>query len=118
MVNLSELANIQPLNLSVNLSNPDILNTAVSSANTVTGDYFGLGIGLALYIIMIYIATSEKSLFSFDFIKASLFSSAIVIVVMTTLLAINISSNFYHLMIFVVLFLVSLLGSYMLKDKE
>jgi len=118
MVNLSKLQEIEPINLSINLTDSDLLGTAVSSANETTGGYLGLGIGIVIYIFLMYIATKEGSLISLDFIKSSVFSSGIVIVVMLLMLGLNMISNFMHLMWFVVIFIISLLISYVLKDKE
>lgn len=118
MVNLSNLQEIEPLTLSINLTNPEILDTAVSTANETTGGYLGLGIGIVLYIYLMYVTTKEGSLFSLDFVKASLFSSGIVVVFMLLLLEFDMISSYIHLMWFVVIFTLSLVGSYILKDKE
>ena len=118
MVNLSNLQDIQPLNLSVNLTNPDILDTAVSTANETTGGYLGLGIGIILYIYLMYLSTREGSLISLDFVKASVLSSGVTITVMLLMLGLDMISSFIHLMWFVVIFVLSLLGAYFLKDKE
>jgi len=118
MVNLSALQDIQPINLSVNLTDPNILNTAVTTANETTGGYLGLGIGIVLYITLVYISTQEGSVLSLDFIKASVFSSGVVIVIMLLMLGLDLVSSFVHLMWFVVIFLLSLIASYILKDKE
>lgn len=118
MVNLSNLQHIEPLNLSVDLTDPDILETAVATTNETTGGYFGLVVGIVIYIFLMYITTKENSEFSLDFIKASLMSSGLVIVIMVVMLALNMMASFLHLMWFVVIFLLSLLGAYFLKDKE
>jgi len=118
MVNLSKLSEIEPLNLSVNLTSTDILDTAVTSANETTGGYFGLGIGIILYVFLMYITTKEDSPFSFDFVKGSLFSSGIVIILLLVMLGLDLVSSFIHLMWFVVIFILSLLGAYFLKDSE
>jgi len=118
MVNLSKLQDIEPLNISANLTDPDILNTAVSSANDITNGYLGLGISIAIYIFTLYIATKAESGFSLDFIKASVLASGVSIVVGLLLLTLDITSSFSHLMLFVVIFVLSVLMSYILKDKE
>jgi len=118
MVNLSELQNIEPINLSINLTNSEVLDIAVTTANESSGGYLGLGIGIVLYIYLMYVSTREGSLISLDFVKASLFSSGLVLVLMILLLSFDMISNFMHLMWFVVIFVLSLLGSYFLKDKE
>lgn len=118
MVNLSNLQDIEPINISVNLSNPDIMNTAVSTANESTGGYLGLGIGIVIYIMMIYIATKEDGIMKMDFIKASLLGSGVSLTVMLLMLGLDMISSFIHLMWFLVIFILSLLGAYVLKDKQ
>lgn len=118
MTNLSKLGDIQPLNLSMDLTDPNILNTAVVVANDSTNGYLGLGIGVILYTYLMYISTKEESLFSFDFIKASVFSSGVTIVVMLIMLGLDLTGSFIHLMWFVLIFIMSLVGSYLLKDSE
>lgn len=118
MVNLSNLQNIEPLNISANLTDPNILNTAVSTANDVTNGYLGLGISIAIYIFTIYIATKSNSGFSLDFIKASVLASGVSIVIGLVMISLDMTSSFVHLMLFVVIFIMSVLMSYILKDKE
>jgi len=118
MVNLSKLSEIEPINLTVNLTDPNILNTAVTSANETSGGYLGIGISIAIYIFTIYIATKQESLFSFDFIKSSVLASGVTIVVGLLLLSLDITSSFQHLMFFVVIFILSVLAAYIFKDKE
>lgn len=118
MVNLSKLQDIEPLNISANLTDPDILNTAVTSANDVTNGFLGLGISIAIYVFTMYIATKPDSGFSLDFIKASVLASGISIVVGLVMIALDMTSSFSHLMLFVVIFVLSVLMAYILKDRE
>lgn len=118
MVNLSKLQDIQPINISANLTDPNILNTAVSSANDVTNGYLGLGISIAIYIFVMYVATKTDSGFSLDFIKSSVLASGVSIVLGLIMITLDMTSSFSHLMLFLVIFVLSVLMSYILKDKE
>lgn len=118
MVNLSKLQEIDTLQISVNLSDPEILNTAVETSNSTTDGFFGLIIGIAIYIVLVYLATRQDSLFSLDLPKSSVLGSGVSLIILIILLSLNMISSFIHLMLFAFIFIVSLVITYLLREKE
>lgn len=118
MVNLDNLQNINTINITTNLTGDAFLDTAVTSANTQTDGFFGLIIGIAIYISIMYMATKQDSLFALDFIKASVLGSGLTLTFMILLLALDMISSYVHLMYFVIIFIISVVIAYVMREKE
>jgi hypothetical protein len=121
-INLTALGNITPpsysdFNISSNPS--EIANQIPEKANLMTNNFLGLGIMVALFLYLVYKLGDVLELQGqpFSTIRSVGISSGIVSVIGFQMLMIGYFTEFYHVIIFVGIFLVSMLWVY-LEDKK
>lgn len=109
-MNLSNLNNITPYEVNNTLINQTetIIPNMVTNANTLTDGYFGLGLMTVIFIALLIILMADQDVFRLKFSNALAASSGIVTIIGIIMIVSNISSNFYHVMWFAIIFATSL----------
>lgn len=117
-MNLSKLNNITPYEVNNSLINQteQIIPNMITNANELSGGYFGLGIMIVTFLILLIILMADQEVFRLKFSNALAASSGIVTIIGIIMLVSDISSNFYHVMWFAIIFATSLVIVYYDKN--
>lgn len=94
-----------------------IVNTLVDNADTVTKGYYGLGVMLIMFIVMLVILFRDDGDIRLDIARSIMLSSGFTIILGIISLYLNIFSSFVHVMWFFVIFVFSLISVLFLKKK-
>jgi len=111
-LNLSVLENLQPPNISafnVSLDPTEIANQIPQRANEVTNNFFGLGVMTTLFFYLIYKLGDRLEFEGQDYgtLRTVGISAGIVSIIGFQMLLIGYFTNFYHLVIFIGIFMIS-----------
>lgn len=119
MVNLTPLQNITPLimNTSIVEDVETIIPNLITNANTQTDNWFGLLMMIILFFYMMWKLTDQAGRFRLDFIKSTIFSSAITVIVGAVMLVTNLTTTYSHVVWFTMVFTIAAISSWMLKNK-
>jgi len=111
-INLSVFENIQAPNMSdfnISLDPTQIANQIPTRANEVTSNYFGLGIMITLFFYLVY-KLGDRLEFegqNYGTLRTVGISAGIVSVIGFQMLLIGYFTNFYHVVIFIGILLIS-----------
>lgn len=111
-MNLTALNDITPFTVNNSLINEttEIGTNLVSNANVQTQGYFGLGMMIIIFIILLIVLMTEQDVFRFNFLSALTISSGMSLLVGLVLLVSDVSSSFQHVMWFAMIFIIALLS--------
>jgi hypothetical protein len=111
-MNISALNNITPYIVNNTLINDskEIGTNLVSNANVQTQGYFGLGIMIVIFLVLLIVLMAEQDVFRFNFLAALVASSGLSLLVGLILLVSDIGTSFQHVMWFAIVFIISLLA--------
>jgi len=118
-INFDALNNMTPpVFNTTDISTPEeAVNTIVTTSNDVSGGYLGLGIMLAMFIVLVFALFRQDGDIRLDIARSLLISSGFVSIVGIIMLATNLVSSFVHVMWFLTIFLIMLVIVYNLKRK-
>ena len=122
MVNWDYLSdNMTELNLSNitdNLNDPAVISQVlIDNTDVVTKGYFGLGVMLITFIVLVMIIFRDDGDIKMDIARSIMFSSGFTTIIGVICLVLDIFSSFVHVMWFFVIFLVSIISILYLKKK-
>jgi len=105
-MNISALNNITPFAVNNTIINntQDTGANLVNNANTMTGGYFGLGIMIAVFLLLMLTLMSQQDLFRLSFISALGLSSGMSLIIGIVGLVSGLFTNYQHVMWFAILF--------------
>jgi len=121
-MNLTALEDITPLNYSdfnISTTPSEIVNQIPAKANTLTNNYLGLGIMVTLFLYLVFKLGDALELQGqpFSTIRSVGISAGIVSIVGFQMVMIGYFKEFYHVIIFVVILLISVIWVY-LEDRR
>jgi len=118
-MNLSALNNMTPpVFNTTGIGNSDTaLITIVASSNEVSGGYLGLGIMMAMFIVLVFALFRQDGDIRLDISRSLLIASGFTSILGIVMLATPLISSFVHVMWFLTIFLIMLLVVYNLKRK-
>jgi len=102
-INFTNLGNVTPLNLSIDINPKTMADSVVAKANEVTFNYLGLGVMLTTFMYLIYFFQDELQGFRFSGIRSTAIAS--IIVSMFGIICTNLGffTEYYHVVIFIVI---------------
>ncbi len=112
--NLTEFS----FNESIVNNSDQVLSNIVTNANTSTDGYFGLILFILIYMFLNYVLLRPDGLFRYDWVKGNVISSGVVVIIGFVSIVTGLTSNFQHVMWFVLIFIASVVSSYFLKKKN
>jgi len=106
-LNFSNIGNVTPLNISFPTSAKDFITEIPKRANEVTQGYFGLGVLLAMFVVVMQLLYDEFGGFRFSILRSVAITS--IICSFFGLFCINIGyfSNYYHVVLFLAIAFIS-----------
>lgn len=118
-MDISKLSNISLPNYNYsNISSPElIVSSAQNAANSTSEGYFGLGVMIILFIFLLIITFRDDGDIRLDMIRSLLISSGFTTLFGVIGLLTNFFTSFQHVMWFGILFIISLISVYYLKQK-
>lgn len=118
-LNLEALKNMTPLEFNTSgITNPETtITTLISNSNTVSEGYFGLGIMILIFAVLVYVTFRQDGDIRLDISRSILFSSGITSIIGIVLLVTPIISSFIHVMWFLTIFIIMLVVVFNLKRK-
>lgn len=113
-MNITALQNITPFSVNNTLINnsQDLTTNIVNNANSVSGGYFGLGILLITFFVLMIFLMTDQDVFRLDFLSSLVLSSGFCLVLGITLLVGDLISSYQHVMWFAILFMVAVVSKY------
>lgn len=119
MVDFSSLNNLTPIPINTSaLSDSDqIIPVLVSNTNTVSDGYYGLGLMIAIFIVLLYLMFKDDGDIRMDIARDLMLSSGFTAILGTLLLIPGIVSSFQHVAWFIIVWSISLVSIYYLKKK-
>lgn len=119
MVNLTPLENITPLILNTSIVEDidQIIPNLISNANTQSDNWYGLLVMVVLFFYLTWRFTDERDRFRLDFVKGMVYSSGITMIVGAVMLVTNITTTFNHVVWFGIIFTISMISAWYLKNK-
>jgi hypothetical protein len=119
MVNFSVLGNMTTLTLNNSLINnsDELIVTSINNANSITGNYLGLGILIVIFLFFIVYTYRDDMGIRLDITRSLVFSSGITSCIGILLLVLGYINSFQHVVWFVVIFFLSFMSIYFIKQK-
>ena len=119
MVNLTALQNITPfvLNTTILEDQNEIIPNIIANTNTQTDNWWGLLIMISLFFYLMWKLSDDAGRFRFDFIKTSVYSSGITLIIGAVMLATNLTTTYNHIVWFGIVFTLAMISSWYLKQK-
>lgn len=119
MVNISNLNNMTPfqLNTSIVENSEQIIPNLIQNTNTMSDNWFGLLVMLGMFIFLLWKLSDETGAFRLDFVKSLVYSSGFTVIIGITMLVSNITTTYNHVVWFAIIFILSLIMSWYLKQK-
>ena len=113
-MNLTKLNNINPFEVNNSLINEssEIIPNIVSNTNDMTGGYFGLGMMIIIFTVLLIILMADQEVFRLKFSNALAGSLGITVLVGVVMFSTDIITEFQHLMWFAIPFAISLVVVY------
>jgi hypothetical protein len=94
-----------------------IVPTMIEATDTTTQGYFGLGIMIVMFLVMLVTLFKDDGDIRQDILRSIMISSGFTSIVGLVLIVTGFMSSFVHLMWFFSIFMISVLGVYLLKRK-
>lgn len=118
-MNFSALGNLTTLEFNITaLEDPEtIVPALVESGNTVSGGYLGLGIMIAVFIILVYTLYRNDGDMKMGIARSLMLSSGFSSVIGIVMLVTGLISSFVHVMWFLMIFMISMIAVFNLKRK-
>ena len=118
-MNISALSNLTPLVINqTNITNPSTLvPTLITTANDVTQGYYGLGLMVAIFLVMVYTLFRDDGDNRMDITRTLMVSSGFVSVIGLTMLVTGFITSFIHVMWFIAIFMLTLIGTLLQKQR-
>lgn len=118
-INWDSLNNLTELVINTTeLNNPtEITSTLIDNADVVSQGYFGLGVMLIMFIVLLVVIFKDDSDIRMDIARSIMLSSGFTTILGVIALVLNIFSSFTHVMWFFVVFVFSLISVLFLKKK-
>lgn len=113
-MDLTALNNITPYQVNNTLLNntEEIGLNLINNANTTTGDYFGLGIMITIFIILLLFLMTEQDFFRLNFLQALTASSGFVLIIGAVGIVTGMFANLYHVFYFAIIFMIAILSTF------
>ena len=93
---------------------PELLKVTTETSDGL----FGLGILVVIFFVLIITLSRQDDVYRFDFTRAVLGSGSICLILGILMIAGDLISSFRHIIWFGLIFLISLMSSYYLKQKN
>ena len=118
-MNITQLQNIPPFSFNNSMVNDstEILTNMTTNVDSASGGYFGITVMLVLYITITYLLNRDDELFRLDFARSSLVASFFALSVGIILTNMQSISNFRHVMIMAIIFLISFIIVWQKKQQ-
>lgn len=118
-INWDSLNNVTALifNTSQLSNSAELTNTLVDNADVVSGGYFGLGVMLIMFIVLLVFIFKDDGDIKMDIARSIMLSSGFTTILGVIALVLDIFSSFTHVMWFFVIFVFSLISVLFLKKK-
>jgi hypothetical protein len=118
-MNITALSNLTPLTLNYNnITNASTLvPQLITTANDVTQGYYGLGIMIAIFLVMLYTLFRDDGDNRMDITRTLMVSSGIVSIIGVIMLVTGFITSFVHVMWFIAIFMLTLVGTLLQKQK-
>jgi len=118
-INWDSLNNVTALTFNTSqLSNSaELTNTLIDNADVVSEGYFGLGIMLIMFIVLLVVMFKDDGDIKMDIARSIMLSSGFTTILGVVALVLDIFSSFTHVMWFFVIFVFSLISVLFLKKK-
>lgn len=118
-VNLDNLADIQPINLSFNLTNSSqAINTVKDNVQTGVGDFWFYAMIWVLFLMLIWWFYRPDKNFLFDLTRSVLFASSWCFFVSVAFILSGWVNTIYPIIWFATIFTISVVGASKLKTKS
>lgn len=119
MVNLTPLENLTPLviNTSIVEDIELIIPNLISNTNTQSDNWYGLMVMIVIFFYLMWRLIDESGRFRLDFIKATVYSSGVTVLIGSVMLATNITTTYNHVVWFTIVFTLAMISSWYLKNK-
>ncbi len=122
VTNLEKLKDIKPLELNtsiINSNNPkELTNNLLSNLKNNLGSLWIDVTLFVFFLFLLYKFTDKSDLNSYDSIRGIFLSSGFILIMALGLLLSGWSENIYPLFLYGVIFLISMIYTYELKQKE
>ena len=119
VINWDSLNNVTALSFNTSqLSNSaELTNTLVDNADVVSEGYFGLGVMMIVFIVLLVFIFKDDGDIKMDIARSIMLSSGFTTILGVVALVLDIFSSFTHVMWFFVIFVFSLISVLFLKKK-
>lgn len=119
MVDFTILNNLTTLTFNESMYNDStqIINNIVDNADVVTEGYFGLGVMLVVFIVLLVFIFRDDGDIRMDIARSIMLSSGFTLILGVFGLVLNIFSSFTHVVWFFILFVSSVISVLVLKKK-
>lgn len=122
MVNWEYLKNnMTELNLTIikdDFANPtDSILVLLNSSDTSTQGYFGLGIMTVVFLVLVFATFDKSGEIKLSILQSISVGSGFSTIIGLILIVSNITSSWVHVVWFFVIFVISIIGSYITKKK-
>jgi len=104
-------------NLSQIQDSSGLTNTLIDNADVVSQGYYGLGVMIITFLIMMVILFKDDDDIRMDIVRTIMISSGFTTIIGVIGLTLNIFSSFTHVMWFFVIFVASTIAVLFLKKK-
>ena len=118
-INWDSLNNITDIviNTSELTSPAELTNTLIDNADVVSEGYFGLGVMIIMFIVLLIIIFKDDNDIRMDIARSIMLSSGFTTILGVIALVLDIFSSFTHVMWFFIIFVFSLISVLFLKKK-
>lgn len=118
-MNITKLNDIEvPVYEFTNLTDSsNLINSLQTTSNEVSGGYYGLGVMIVIFLVMLFITFKETGDVRLDIARSILFSSSMSLIIGFMGLITGFFTSYQHIMWFVIIYLVNLIWVYSLKKK-
>jgi len=118
-INWDSLNNVTALafNTSQLSNSAELTNTLVDNADVVSEGYFGLGVMMIMFIVLLVFIFKDDGDIKMDIARSIMLSSGFTTILGVVALVLDIFSSFTHVMWFFVIFVFSLISVLFLKKK-
>ena len=113
-MNLTKLQNITPFEINNTLINnsEEIGSNLISNANQSTGDFFGLGVMLVTFIVLMLFLMTEQDFFRLNFLQALTAASGFALIIGSVGIVTSIFTNLNHVFYFGMIFVIAMISTF------